>query len=154
MDALTSYLVRHAKAGSRERWTRPDDERPLTPPGLRQAEGLVRQLAAAQVRRVASSPYVRCVETVAPLASARGLEVEIADGLAEGAGPDWAVRVLSQANGAVLCSHADVVGEVVMALADGGARLEGGLRWAKGSTWIFESEAGRIVSGRYLPPPE
>ena len=29
---LTSYLVRHAKAGSRERWTAPDRARPLTTP--------------------------------------------------------------------------------------------------------------------------
>ena len=35
------YLVRHAKAGHRERWTDDDELRPLTKKGVQQAEALV-----------------------------------------------------------------------------------------------------------------
>ena len=68
-DEVASYLVRHAKAGSRERWTAPDRDRPLTAAGRVQAAALTRLLQAT-TRVVSSSPYLRCVETVAPLAEA------------------------------------------------------------------------------------
>lgn len=131
----------------------PDEARPLSPPGMGQAEALVDQFRELTVRQIASSPYARCVQTVELLARARGLRVEAEPGLAEGAGPDWALDVLSREDGAVLCSHADVVGEVVMTLTERGVPLEGGMQWEKGSTWAFESHGGRIVAGRYMPPP-
>jgi len=121
---------------------------------MRQAEALVGQFRELTVRRIASSPYARCVQTVEPLARARGVRVEAAPGLTEGAGPDWTLDVLSHDDGAVLCSHADVIGEVVMTLTDRGVPLEGGMQCEKGSTWAFESQNGRIVAGRYIPPPQ
>jgi 8-oxo-dGTP diphosphatase len=151
--AVRSYLVRHAKAGSRERWAGPDEARPLTPSGIRQAEALVDHFHELAVRRIASSAYVRCVQTVEPLARARGHRVEAVQGLAEGAGPEWALDMLSREDGAVLCSHADVIGEVVMTLTERGVPLEGGMQWEKGSTWAFESQGGRIIAGHYMPPP-
>jgi 8-oxo-dGTP diphosphatase len=120
---------------------------------MRQAEALVDQFHELTVRRITSSAYVRCVQTVEPLARARGLRVEAVKGLGEGAGLEWALDVLSREDGAVLCSHADVIGEVVMTLTDRGVPLEGGMQWEKGSTWAFESQGGRIVAGRYMPPP-
>jgi phosphohistidine phosphatase SixA len=39
--AVPIYLVRHAKAKNRLGWTEPDDLRPLTKMGFRQAEALV-----------------------------------------------------------------------------------------------------------------
>jgi 8-oxo-dGTP diphosphatase len=150
---LTVFLVRHAKAGSRERWEGPDRERPLTNSGRRQAEGLVALLRDAAVTRVLSSPYVRCVQTVEPLAAALGLTVELDVRLAEGAGPDAALGLIAEAGGAALSSHADVIAAVVLTAAEQGARLEPGPHWDKGSTWALEVSRGRVVSGRYLPPP-
>jgi 8-oxo-dGTP diphosphatase len=151
-DDSTTYLVRHAKAGSRERWTAPDRDRPLTDPGRVQAAGLVK-LIGRGVRSITSSPYKRCVETVLPLADALGLRVEEDDRLAEGAGPDWTLVELATAGGAVLCTHGDVMAEVVISLADSKVPLQGGMQWAKGATWAFNIAGGRIVGGRYLPPP-
>ena len=86
-DEATSYLVRHAKAGSRERWTAPDRDRPLTDAGKDPGHRAGRALLGPARSRVLSSPYLRCVETVAPLAEALGLSVEEDDRLAEGADP-------------------------------------------------------------------
>jgi phosphohistidine phosphatase SixA len=151
-DELTSYLVRHAKAGSRERWTAPDRDRPLSAPGRLQAAALARLLAPA-TRAVMSSPYIRCVETVAPLAEAAGLRIEEDDRLAEGADPEWAKDRLSSVPGSVLCTHGDVMASIVTSLAGARVPMLGGMQWAKAGTWAFDVSLGRIVGGRYLPPP-
>src|SRR5207302_617517 len=38
-------------------------------------------------------------------------------------------------------------------LDEAGVPLDGGLRWKKASTWALEVRGGKVVSGRYLPPP-
>jgi phosphohistidine phosphatase SixA len=148
----TSYLVRHAKAGSRERWTEPDRNRPLTDAGRIQATALI-DLIGKGVRSVKSSPYIRCMETVAPLAAAVGLAVEEDARLAEGAGPDWALSQLASVAGSVLCTHGDVMAEIVQLLTDEHIPTKGGMQWAKAGTWAFDLISGRIVAARYLPPP-
>ena len=150
---MTAYLVRHAKAGSRERWTRPDHERPLTDAGWRQAEGLVQLLDTSAIRRVLSSPYVRCVQTVEPLAKACGVRVETDDRLVEGADPDEALQLMADSAGAVFCSHGDIIAGVILGANEHGAHLAPGIAWSKGSTWALQLRAGAIVSGRYIPPP-
>ena len=149
----TSFLVRHAKAGSRERWTAPDRDRPLTAAGRIQAAALASVLRAS-TRLVRSSPYIRCVETVAPLADALSLRVEEEDRLAEGADPEWAMGQLASAPGSVLCTHGDVMASIVMSLAGDHLPMVGGMQWAKAGTWAFDIAGGRIVGGRYLPPPD
>jgi 8-oxo-dGTP diphosphatase len=151
-DEHTSFLVRHAKAGSRERWTAPDRDRPLTAAGRLQADGLARLLAPT-TRSVWSSPYTRCVETVAPLARALGITVQEDDRLAEGADPEWALTELIAAPGSVLCTHGDVMASIVTSLADARVPMIGGMQWAKAGTWAFDLSGGRITRGRYLPPP-
>lgn len=151
-DEGTSYLVRHAKAGSRERWTAPDRDRPLTDAGKVQAARLV-GLIGSGVRSVKSSPYVRCVQTVAPLAEALSLQIEEDDRLAEGADPGWVTRQLASTGGLVLCTHGDIMAAVVVGLADAHVPVAGGMQWAKGGTWAFEVSGARIVGARYLPPP-
>jgi 8-oxo-dGTP diphosphatase len=148
----TSFLVRHAKAGSRERWTSADRERPLTDAGKQQATALI-DLIGSGVRSVRSSPYLRCMETVYPLAKALGLLVEEESRLAEGAGPEWAMSELAASAGSVLCTHGDVMAELVSILSEQRLPMKGGLQWAKAGTWAFEIAGGRIVAGRYLPPP-
>jgi 8-oxo-dGTP diphosphatase len=149
------YLLRHAKAGDREAWTEPDELRPLTNKGRRQAERLVRTLRDAELARVISSPYVRCVQTVRPLALERGLAIELSDALAEGA-PTAAVLSLVEGVSSVpsvLCSHGDVIPAVVLSLAGRGMSLEGPRDWKKASLWALEHLDGRFVRATYVPPP-
>ncbi|HEX7277037.1 MAG TPA: phosphoglycerate mutase family protein [Acidimicrobiales bacterium] len=137
-------LVRHAKAGDREKWDAPDDLRPLTAKGEAQAQALVDLLAGYQIDRVLSSPYLRCTQTVAPLAAARGLAVEPCDDLAEGegqAGVALAHGLLSEPGYTVLCSHGDVVEEVLDAL---GVRRDDYTR--KGGTWVLEAAGARHLA--------
>jgi 8-oxo-(d)GTP phosphatase len=69
-------LLRHAWAGDSSKWKGDDRVRPLDKRGRKQAEALVEELSAFTIDRIVSSPYLRCVQTVEPLAQARGLEIE------------------------------------------------------------------------------
>ena len=149
-------MIRHAKAGSRQRWEGDDRLRPVSPAGARQAKGLLGALepfGGARIGRVVSSPYVRCIETVAPLAEQLGLEVEEAEDLAEGRAPEalgLARRWLSKGSGDVAaCSHGDVVPFIVRALVPD---LADPLPNAKGCTWVLEA-SGKKVTARYVAPP-
>lgn len=106
------------------------------------------------IGRVVSSPYVRCIETVAPLAADRALAVDEADALAEGSPLSEALRLIEKVadRPTVLCAHGDVVTDLLSHLEDRRVPLEGGLQLAKGSTWVLDVEGGEIVRGRYLPP--
>lgn len=106
-EGVVSVLIRHASAGDREQWDGDDRLRPLDEKGRRQAAALVDELVSLDVRRIVSSPYTRCVETVAPLAAALGLGVEEDDRLAEGAGS--AAAELLREEGLVACTHGDVI---------------------------------------------
>ena len=154
---MAAFLVRHAKAGSRGDWDGPDHLRPLSKKGHRQAEALVSLLADAQVKRIVSSPFVRCVETVAPLAALLGLEVETSDALAEGAPVAPGIDLLEAVAGdnGVLCSHGDVIPALLDALrARDGLAIPADFACAKGSTWVIEGPAPPFVEARYVPPTE
>ena len=108
---MTSVLLRHASAGDRDRWDGDDFHRPLDARGRRQAAELVELLRPFKVRRVLSSPYVRCIETVEPLAAALDLPVELNDRLTEGAGPG--AGLLLHEDGVVCCTHGDIIESVL-----------------------------------------
>jgi broad specificity phosphatase PhoE len=155
---VTVFLVRHGKAGSRRDWKAADELRPLSKPGRRQADALADTLTAAialpGLNRIASSPFVRCRETVTPLAERRGLTVELSDSLAEGTPLVEALRLVEKVadQETVLCSHGDVIGNLLAHFARHGVRLDDD-RIEKCSTWALDIEAGAVVAARYLPPP-
>lgn len=151
-------LVRHARAGHRSRWDGDDRSRPLSGRGGRQAAAIVKQLAGFDFDRVLSSPYLRCVQTVGPLARARRLEVEESDDFAEGNSHKAieVVRGLAEGNGSIVaCSHGDVIPDIIDHLLRADAmQLPNVQGWAKGSTWVLTAHHGRFDTARYLPPPE
>jgi len=106
-----NILVRHASAGERHLWADDDRLRPLDDKGRRQALEIAAALCSEDIRRVVSSPYVRCVQTVEPLAAELGLEVELDERLAEGAGQ--AAADLLDEEGIVLCTHGDVASDLL-----------------------------------------
>ena len=61
----TVWLVRHAKAKNRLEWEAPDELRPLTRRGRREADAIAARLAAEDPapERLVSSPFLRCVQT-------------------------------------------------------------------------------------------
>jgi phosphohistidine phosphatase SixA len=99
-------VVRHARAGDRSAWLGDDRLRPLDKRGRKQARALVEALEQFPVERILSSPYLRCVETVEPLAESRGVDITLCDELGEGRsdGIELALSVMGEQ--VVLCVHA------------------------------------------------
>jgi 8-oxo-dGTP diphosphatase len=150
---VTVYLVRHGRAGSRRAWHDDDDLRPLSAIGRRQANSITDALVDAGVQQIVSSPYVRCRQTLDPLAQRLRLPLELSDALAEGASLTDTLRLLEKVAGetAALCTHGDVVGNVIGHLARAGVPIDDE-RLEKGSTWVLDTRDGEIVGARYLPP--
>ena len=156
---MSVLLVRHARAGSRKYWKGPDIERPLSKKGRHQGEGLVDMLARYPVRRVLTSPYVRCVQTVEPVAEKLGVEVEQYLELTEGAPGEEVVALLRRAAGRteIWCTHGDIVPIVLDAIVeqDGVKLKKREKRYPKGSFWELEQDVdGRVTKATYVPPPE
>jgi broad specificity phosphatase PhoE len=153
---VTIYLVRHAKAGERGAWDGDDRLRPLSARGHFQASGLIEVLRDAQFERVLSSPYVRCMETVVPIAGVRGLAIEPSDALAEGATLDEALALVGKhtGHGAVLCTHGDVMPMLLEHYARNGVDIGPTPQWPKGCTWALGTDpTGEVSSAEYVPPP-
>ena len=150
-------IVRHAKAGSRSAWAQDDDLRPLTKAGARQARALADRLADEPFERVLSSRFVRCVQTVAPLAERLGLEVEDHPALAEEADLDDTESLLEALAGTdvVLCTHGNVLGALLKRLRWRGVELRGEHDGGggKGSAWRLEpGPDGGWATATYEPP--
>ena len=142
----TLLLLRHGHAGSKAQWLGNDAQRPLSRRGEVEANGLVAILSPFGVTSIASSPYLRCVQTVAPLARRLGLEVEKIDQLSPGS-RGRALKWLREAvvdDVLLTCSHGEVIGPVLAGLHDeDGVELGPRPTWEKGSTW-FLSRHGRV----------
>ena len=137
-------LVRHGDAGDRGDWSGDDALRPLDERGRRQAEGLVELLQTREVSRICSSPYVRCAQTVEPLAIDRRLPVEHTMRLAEGASVDDVLALLVELGthaSPLLSTHGDVVEALL------------GHDSEKGSIWVIEHRGGKLAKLEYLGPP-
>lgn len=154
----TVWLVRHAAAGDRGAWTDDDRIRPLTKKGQRQSDAIADTLAAHDIDAIYSSPYLRCRQTVEPIAARSGLAVEDSDHLAEGAREaetlDW-LQTMSGRN-VVACSHGDVIPGVIRRLDALGVPLysaDGVFDVKKGSIWTLALEGDRVTSATYTPPP-
>ncbi len=150
-------LARHASAGDRYRWWGDDVERPLDDRGRIQADALADAYAEAPVTAILTSRAVRCQQTVAPLAQRTGTDPVVHQALFEGdpAATTELVRELARAGGdlSVLCSHADVIPEVLRDLMVDGMQVGGARGCAVGSVWELDVEQGRITDGRYLAHP-
>jgi phosphohistidine phosphatase SixA len=134
-------VVRHARAGKRREWQGDDRLRPLDEKGRRQAGGLPALLARFEIARIASSPYLRCMQTVEPLGEQRGLTIQERDELEEGASLDATLALLRElGDNAVLCTHGDVLLNLF------------GEAGQKGSTRVAELREGTLAVLEYLQP--
>ncbi|HKP99974.1 MAG TPA: phosphoglycerate mutase family protein [Actinomycetes bacterium] len=147
-------LIRHAHAGDKHQWTGNDHDRPLSVPGHHEAYGLLARLRDYPISRILTSPAVRCVQTVEPLGQRRAVAVELVDALRVDVPVERLLELVTDPGleTAVLCGHGEQIGALVRELADRGLVGEGPLGWAKGSTWVLDTNQGRVVGARYLPP--
>ena len=134
---MSLLLIRHALAGDSSAWEGDDRVRPLDERGRRQAKALVDELRKFEVDRIVSSPFTRCVQSVEPLAEARGLEIELDDLLGADRLHD-VPQVLEKLAGqnAAVCTHGDLP-------------WLGDRKFEKGATWLLDD---RLEPVRYIPP--
>jgi len=149
------YVVRHAKAGSRSHWSGDDRKRPLSKKGEQQAQALVKVFRDLPIADIFSSPYLRCIQTVEPLAAARGRKVQASSSLSEGRGTSGLYTFFEDPNlgNAVLCTHGDLMWELVEDLTNRRVLPAFKEAFDKGSTWVVEVEGGSPVGARYIPAP-
>lgn len=151
-------LVRHAHAGSKERWRGDDRLRPLSDRGRAAARSLVDLLARYEPAQVVSSPHVRCVQTVEPVAAQLGLSVERTEALgpnADRAAARLLVSLASARHPVVVCTHGETIEALQRRLARPGKLAFGpGGAHEKGSVWLLHADRGRFTSATYLPPAE
>jgi 8-oxo-dGTP diphosphatase len=107
------------------------------------------------VERLLSSPYLRCRQTLEPLAARMGSTIVDDPRLAEGTPLADALSLITAPGpAAAMCTHGDIVASVVNQLIEWGlvtAKEAGG---SKASTWRLDIERGEIRRAKYLPPPE
>ena len=150
------HLVRHAKAKNRTEWTEPDDRRPLTKRGRREALALAERLQSEGLARLVSSPFTRCVQTFEPLAQTLGLAIETTDLLAEGADGPRALELLvslGRTESIACCTHGDVLYDVVRSVAETGVRLDGPPDAPVASAWVLELGDDQVVGGTFVERP-
>jgi 8-oxo-dGTP diphosphatase len=120
--------LRHGKATAPTSWSGPDAARPLTERGVQQSATNVVTIEAWRPRKIITSPAVRCVATVAPLAAATGIKPKQEPNLSQDAWEDGSANVrevvgkrVRKRASAVLCSHGPVLPEILreVALATG-----------------------------------
>jgi 8-oxo-dGTP pyrophosphatase MutT (NUDIX family) len=105
-------LLRHAKATPRGQWPKDEAHRPLLPLGEEQAKAIVPILAAYGIKKVVTSPWARCANTVMPYVRKKGLKLIERGQLTEfgnANGPQRTAKtvekLLATGSAAVLCSH-------------------------------------------------
>jgi broad specificity phosphatase PhoE len=154
----TLYVIRHADAGSRSAWRGDDNLRPLSKKGRRQADGIAKELIASGATRLVSSPSTRCIETLTPLAEATGLPIETDARLREGSDGPAALAVSEELRDlgdvGVLCSHGDVIPDLLSELRGRGIAFHDDATWPKGSTWVLSGTGKSWTDAHHIPAPK
>lgn len=157
---MSILLVRHGSAGDPYRWSGDDAERPLDAGGRDQADRLPDAvgpvLSGRPLAAIRSSRAIRCLQTVGPLAARHGLAVDDDPALFEGGSSTTTklVRRLAADQSVdgrvvVLCSHSDVIPDVVRDVVSDGAGLSGGRGCAYASVWELTVADGVVTHAHY-----
>jgi phosphohistidine phosphatase SixA len=155
LSKMTIYLLRHASAGVALADRASDRDRPLDSKGIKQAQAIAERLGALEVSGLYSSPYLRCVQTLDPLAQSSGLAICHREELAEGHDFAPALELCeSLADGAVICSHGDVIPALIEAMIRRGLEISGPTGFRKASIWVIERSAkGEWASATWWDRP-
>lgn len=164
-DHVDLVLVRHAHAGSKGQFPGDDRYRPLSRHGRDQADRIAAALEPLRPSRLVTSPLLRCIETLQPLAERLGVPVEERPALA----PDGAsgaaslcqellAQHLTQRQSThgprapwVICTHGEIL-SVVLPVVAGGVALPEQPPGAKGSMWLLDAE-GPVPTLHYMHHP-
>ena len=117
-------IIRHAHATPRSDYVGEDGKRPLLPEGKKQAKELVRLLSAYGPKRVFTSPWRRCKDTITPYAKAhrykiidRGELSEMGNAKGPARTAKVAKRLFADARSSILCTHRPTLPTITQVLA-------------------------------------
>lgn len=137
-------LLRHASAGERLSSPGIDRFRPLDEGGRLVSRQLVWHLADREITRIVSSPLVRCVESVVPIAESRRIVVENRWELEPDVPLDDLMTLLDDLpDSTLVCTHREVFQKL----------LGWDVTCEKGAVWVLERSGGDLVPTFYLAPP-
>lgn len=156
-ETETLLVVRHAKAGRSDRFTGPDDERPLEKAGRAQAQALTANLLAFGASEIHSAPPLRCVQTVTPLAENLGVDIELEPLFSE-SGYETAIesarkrarKLVHTDSVPVICSQGKVIPDLLAWWADRDGVTLPPARNRKGSVWVLSIHNDRLVAADHL----
>lgn len=124
LDTWPLIVLRHGHARPRVGWGKDDASRPLVQAGTHQAADLAVLLRAWAPHRVLSSPWTRCVATVAPYAEAVSARLRTKGKLSEEGNrhdprgtASLLAKQLRRGKSVVICTHRPVLGTVLGVLA-------------------------------------
>ena len=149
------YLVRNARALSRDEWEGEELLRPLSERGEQEADAIAEHLAGLGVVRVVAAPELRCQQTVEPLAKAARRSVHVDERLAADSEVEKALEVLPSFDDGpvVLCTHAETILALLRFFELGEAEArDGRLPCRKGSIWVLQGFGRTPTSATYLEP--
>lgn len=125
LDTVPLIILRHAKARSRATWKDGEASRPLLTEGNAQAEALPKLLKAFGAKTVYSSPWTRCLSTIAPYAQRTKVKVKTRPEFTEAANakkPNSTKTALeaivATGKASVVCTHRPVLPTMIEALED------------------------------------
>lgn len=117
-------IIRHAHATPRADYVGEDGKRPLLPEGKVQAKELVRLISAYGPKRVFTSPWRRCKDTISPYAKAHRFKIIERGELSEmgnAKGPARTAKVakglFKDARSSILCTHRPTLPTITKVLA-------------------------------------
>jgi len=153
----TLIILRHAKALERGDWDEPDSQRTLNEVGFDQAQLLIKHLEPFAIDEVYTSDYTRCVQTVTPLAHARGLSITAVPSLNEQTFEEDPSRAVAFANALkqdekniVICSHNPVIPTMLRGILNTKLKNKDLIKLEPGDAWIVHRIKGEIVGLDYL----
>lgn len=116
-------ILRHGKARSRSTWKDGEASRPLLSDGNAQADELPTLLKAFGAKTVFSSPWTRCLSTIAPYAESTKVKVKVSPELTEAANerkPDQTKTLMANLinlnKSLVICTHRPVLPNLISVL--------------------------------------
>ena len=152
------YVVRHGHAGSRSSWDGPDTTCAPHNRGRHQADAIAEELRVGRCHPAGEQPLRRCIQTLEPLGAHLGVPVEGDERLTEGARGAKALALADELrkepDAAVVCSHGDVIPELLRILKATTARFRDPFIWPKGSMWVVTWDGDRWSKARYIAPPD
>ena len=153
----TLIILRHTKALERGDWDEKDSERTLNEKGFDQAQLLIKHLEPFAIEEVYTSDYVRCVQTVTPLAHSRGLGITQVPSLNEETFETDPLRSVSFANALkqdekniLICSHNPVIPTMLRGILNTKLKNKDLIKLEPGDAWIVHRVRGEIVGLDYL----